>query len=226
MKRFAAAASLCAVLLVAANGPAVAHTAQAATPYLQLAGTIPVAGQATVASGDTARAYASGFCGAPGCSPVTLRIGERIAARGVEVSENGTFRTSFTVLEDPGRYTVTASQRAADGSMLEDSATLVVAVGDANELEVPAVTLRVLNARQGLFLASIHPRRCCARKTAFFQRRVAAGHWRTVKRIILNRNAARRFTASLPHGVSTVRMFVPKGARSRAAMSRRVVVRR
>jgi hypothetical protein len=225
MNRLAGIATVCAVVLVAAHGPAVGHTAQAATPYLQLAGTIPVAGQATVASGDTARAYGSGFCGAPACSPVTLRIGQRIAARGIEVGASGTFRAAFTVEEDPGRYTVTASQRAANGSRLVDSAPLVVAVTDQEEV-APEVTLRVLNARRALFFASIRPRRCCARKIVFFQRRLATGHWRTVKRIVLNRNAARRFTASLPHGRLSVRIFVPRAARTRAAASRPIILRR
>jgi hypothetical protein len=225
MNRLAGLAIVCAALLVA-QGTAVGHTAPAATPYLQLVGTIPVSGQATVKSGDHATAYGSGFCAAPACSTVTLTIGERVAARNVDISANGTFQISFTVLEDPGRYTVTASQRDAGGSTLEDSATLVVAVSDVEEQEGPAVTLRVLDANRGMFLVSMHPRRCCARKTALFQRQASAGHWRTLKRVVLNRNAARRFTVSLPYGLSKVRMLVPRAARSRAVASRPIVVRR
>jgi hypothetical protein len=225
MNRLAGLATMCAALLVL-HGTAVGHTAPAATPYLQLVGTIPVSGQATVKSSDKATAYGSGFCASPACSPVTLTIGERVAARSVDISANGTFQVSFTVLEDPGRYTVTASQRAADGSTLEDSATLVVAVGDVEKEGVPGVALRVLDERQGLFLVSVHPRRCCARRTALFQRQVSAGHWRTLKRVVLNRNAARRFTVSLPYGLSKVRMLVPRAARLRAVASRPIVVRR
>jgi hypothetical protein len=234
MNRIVGIAIGCAVLVLGAH-PAVGgraapvhNGARAATPYLQLVGTIPVAGQATVATGDTAKAYGSSFCGAPGCSPVTLTIGARVAARGVEVSENGTFRAAFEVSEDPGRYTVTASQRAADGSTLEDSATLIVAVGDTERKVVPEeVALRVLNAREGRFLASIRPRRCCAGKAAFFQRLVAAGRWRTVKRVVLARNSTRRFTASLPHGISKVRMLVPRSRFGRRPLlSRPLLVRR
>ena len=90
MKRLSVIVPLFVAVVVAALGPAVGRTAGSATPYLQLTGTIPIAGQATVASGDTARAYGSGFCGAAGCSPVTLRIGDRVAARGVDVTANGT----------------------------------------------------------------------------------------------------------------------------------------
>lgn len=224
MNRLAGLAIVCATLLIA-QGTGVANTAPAATPYLQLVGTIPVSGQATVKSGDHATAYGSGFCGAPACSPVTLAIGERVATKSVDVTANGTFQVSFTVVEDPGRYTVTASQRAADGSTLEDSATLVVAVSDVEE-EGPRVTLKVVDAQRGLFFVSMHPRSCCARKTALFQRQVSAGHWRTLDRVVLNRNAARRFTVSLPDGLSKVRMLVPRAARSRAVVSRPVVVRR
>lgn len=225
MKRIAGITALGAVVLMVASAPATGRTEQAAVPYLQLAGTIPVAGQATVARGDTATAYGSGFCGVGGCSAVVLSIGAHVVARGIEVGDNGTFKASFTVVEDPGRYTVTASQRAADGGVLEDSAMLVVAIGDTGE--VPEVGLRVLNAQEGVFFTSIHPRRCCARRLAFFQRRVSPGHWRTLERIRLSRNATRRFRASLPHGTSKVRILVPKTrSRPRALVSRTLAVRR
>jgi hypothetical protein len=226
MTRMTGIATAIIVLLMAAHEPANGRTAVAATPYLQLVGTIPIAGQATVVTGDTVRAYGSGFCGTASCSPVALRIGGRVAARGIDVGENGTFRASFTVVEDPGSYTVTASQSTSAGAVLEDSATLVVAIGDIGE-PGPEVTLRVLNARDAVFLTAVHPRRCCARKVAFFQRRNSIGHWRTIKRVKLNRKAARRFAVSLPHGLSKVRMLVPKPrAPSRRLVSRTLLVRR
>ena len=40
------------------------------------------------------------------------------------------FKATFTVTEIPGRYTVAASQKAADGSLLMDTAPLIVPVGD------------------------------------------------------------------------------------------------
>lgn len=225
MKQLSGIGALLVVVLVAAQGPAVGRTARSATPYLQLTGTIPIAGQATVASGDTATAYGSGFCGVAGCSAVTLRVGDRVAARGVDVSGNGSFRTTFTVVEDPGRYTVTASQRAADGATLEDSATLVVAVTDVQE--VPEVGLKVLNASKGVFRTSVRPGRCCRRELVFFQRRISVGHWRSVKRLRLNRNAARRFKAALPHGLSRVRVVVPKTrSRPHRLVSKPLLVRR
>ena len=226
MKRMAGIAALGTVVLMVLSGPAPGRSTQAAAPYLQLVGTIPIAGQATVARGDTAKAYGSGFCGAAACSTVVIRIEAQVVARGIEVGENGTFRASFTVAEEPGRYTVTATQRAADGSTLEDSAMLVVAVADTEE-EVPEVGLRVLNAREGLFLTSIHPKRCCARKLAFFQRLASPRHWRTVKRIKLRRDATRRFRAPLPHGMSKVRILVPRTKSTpRRLVSRVLTVRR
>jgi hypothetical protein len=107
-----------------------ASTAAATNPpYLQLVGSIAIAGQPTAFIGDTVTAYGSGFCA--GCSPVTLTIGGRIAAQGIAVGPDGKFTATFTIDEIPSRYTVTASQTAADGSTITDSASLVVALGDA-----------------------------------------------------------------------------------------------
>src|SRR5580765_5262961 len=227
MRRLAGLATVCALLVGVAHEPIAGRASTDATPYLQLTGTIPIAGQATVASGDTATAYGSGFCGAPGCSAVTLTIGDRIAARAVQVSTDGTFRAAFVVTEDPGRYTVTASQQGSGGATLEDSATLIVAIGDVEENEgPPAVALKVLNAQDGVFLASMHPKTCCARRIAYFQRRTSTGRWRTIKRFVFDRNSARRFTASLPRGNSSVRVQVPRTTRLRAVTSRALLVRR
>jgi hypothetical protein len=226
MTRIAGIAMGIMVLLLAAHEPAKGRTAVAATPYLQLVGTVPIAGQATVVTGDKVRAFGSGFCGSPGCSSVVLRIGSRIAARGIEVGENGMFRAEFTVVEDPGRYTVTASQNSPSG-VLEDSATLIVGIGDVEEESGPEVALRLLDRQEGLFLTAVHPSRCCARKIAFFQRRISQGHWRTIKRVKLNRKAARRFAVSLPDGISKVRVLVPRPrAPSRPLASRPLVIRR
>jgi hypothetical protein len=220
MRRMIGTAAALVVLAAASN----AGGAGQATPYLQLVGTVPIAGQATVVGGDTATAFGSGFCGAPGCSAVTIRIEDHVVARGVDVTENGSFRATFRVTEEPGRYTVTASQTGAGGSSLEDSAPLVVAIGDVEE-EGPGIDLQVVNAARGVFLA--HARGCCARKAALFQRRAASGSWRTVKRFRLNRHGTRRFIASLPRGASRVRIVLPKQhGRKRKLVSRAVLVRR
>ena len=212
-------AVLIALVVVSGSGGA-----SQAEPYLQLVGTVPIAGQATVFGGDTAKAFGSGFCGATACSDVTIRIEGHIVARGVKVTDNGTFRADFRVTEDPGRYLVTASQTGAGGATLEDSAPLVVAIGDVEE-EGPGIDLQVVNAARGVFLA--HARSCCARKTALFQRRAAPGRWRTVKRFRLNRHGDRRFTAALPRGASKVRIVLPKQhGRRRQLVSRAVLVRR
>ena len=226
MKRLSVIVPLFVTVVVASLGPAVGRTAGSATPYLQLTGTIPIAGQATVTSGDTATAYGSGFCGAAECSHVTLRISDRVAARAVDVSANGSFRATFIVLEDPGRYAVTASQRAANGATLEDSATLVVGIADIEE-EGPEVSLQVLSANKGIFRTAVQPGRCCRRDLVFFQRRISAGHWRSVKQIRLNRKATQRFKATLPHGLSRVRVVVPRTkARPHRLVSKPLLVRR
>jgi len=105
-------------------------------PYVQLVGTIAITGQTAAFTGDMVTVYGSNFCGTPGCSPVTVTVvdrvvrAERVAASGVQVTGDGRFQTTFTVTEDPGQYTVTASQTAADGSTLTDLAPLTVALGD------------------------------------------------------------------------------------------------
>ena len=57
---------------------------------------------------------------------------------GTEIKADGTFKATFTVDEIPGRYIVTASQKAGDGSQVTDSAPLVVPVGD----EVPEIIIK------------------------------------------------------------------------------------
>lgn len=117
---------------VAASAATSAPTATAApAPYLQLIGTVAISGQATAFTGETVTAHGSGFCGTAICSPVTLTIGDHIVAKGVQVDADGRFTATFTVDEIPSRYTVTASQNAADGSVLTDSTPLVVAIADA-----------------------------------------------------------------------------------------------
>jgi hypothetical protein len=198
-----------------------------AEPYLQLVGTIPITGQATVFRGEEVTAYGSAFCGAPGCSAVTITIGDRIAARGVDVSPSGTFRAEVRVSELPGQYLVTASQRGPGGSMLSDAAPLVVAVGDAAEEGGPEVTLRVVSASDRLFAVTVRGKRSYVRKTVYMQRRTATGRWRIVKKVRLGKRSTKRFTAPLPRGVSRVRIFVPKvGPGSRAGYSRVRTVRR
>jgi hypothetical protein len=96
-----------------------------------LTGTVAVSGQATAFTGDTVTAYGSNFCGTASCSPVTLTIGDHVVAKDVQVGADGKFTATFTVDEIPSRYTVTVSQNAADGSVLTDSAPLVVAIADA-----------------------------------------------------------------------------------------------
>jgi hypothetical protein len=233
MTRIAAVASVSAVLALvtftdAAAKMVRADTRPAATPYLQLVGTIPVAGQATVRSGDTATAYGSGFCGSPTCSPVTIMVATRIAAKDIQVSANGTFRATFAVSEDPGQYTVSASQKAADGSTLTDFATLVVAIGDEEErTPVPGVTLRLVNAQDGVFFTAVRAAHSYAGKVAFLQRLSQTQRWKSIKRVKLGPNATKRFTVSLPHGKSKLRMLVPRTRRdARPMISRILVIRR
>jgi hypothetical protein len=112
-------------------------TTDSMPPYLQLVGTVGITGQTTAFNGDTVTVFGSGFC-ATSCSPVTLMIGDQLVGEGVQVGADGTFKTTFTVDEIPGRYIVTALQKAGNSSLVTDSAPLVVPVGD----EVPEIIIK------------------------------------------------------------------------------------
>jgi hypothetical protein len=101
----------------------VIQSAHAATPYLQL---VPE----TAFTGQQVTAYGSGFCGTSGCSVVTIKVADRVAASKVSVRADGRFQTSFTVTENSGHYTVTASQVVTDGSTLQASAPLILPATD------------------------------------------------------------------------------------------------
>ena len=106
---------------------------KSALPYLQLVGTIPITGQTIAATGDTIEVYGSGFCAARGCSPVTIRIGNRVATKNVQVDSEGTFKTTVKVTETVGEYRVSASQKTEKGEELRDERLLIVPVFDKYE---------------------------------------------------------------------------------------------
>lgn len=107
--------------------------AKGALPYLQLVGTIQVTGQPTAATGDAVEVYGSGFCAAPRCSSVTLRIGERVVANGVKVDRKGSFKATVKVAETRGQHRVSATQKTEKGEELRDERTLVVVARERDE---------------------------------------------------------------------------------------------
>lgn len=124
--------------------PGQAGAVQGAQPYLQLA-------PSSVAPGTEVRAFGSGFCASPGCSPVTLDIQEENAPAGagktlasdIPVGGDGRFTASFTA-EAPGRYTVSARQVGDGGGSLVATATLLVQVIDYRPGETTTTTTRVV----------------------------------------------------------------------------------
>ncbi|MEA2563058.1 MAG: hypothetical protein QOH06_4562 [Acidobacteriota bacterium] len=102
-------------------------------PYLQLVGPLKVTGQPTAATGDAVQVYGSGFCAAPGCSSITLRIGNRVAAKSVKVDGKGSFKATVKVTELPGQYRVSATQKNETGEVLRDERTLVVPILEGDE---------------------------------------------------------------------------------------------
>jgi hypothetical protein len=95
------------------------HRAVATIPYLLLAPT-------TVPTGEEVTVYGRDFCGNDQCSPITVKIGERVTNSNVRTNPDGTFQFSFTVTEAVGRYTITATQTAADGTLLQGTVYLLV----------------------------------------------------------------------------------------------------
>ncbi|MFL6290712.1 MAG: WD40/YVTN/BNR-like repeat-containing protein, partial [Thermoanaerobaculia bacterium] len=107
--------------------------ANGALPYLQLVGTLKVTGQPTAATGDAVQVYGSGFCAAPRCSSVTLRIGNRVVAKSVKVDGKGSFQATVKVTEMPGQVRVSATQKTETGEVLRDERTLVVPILERDE---------------------------------------------------------------------------------------------
>src|SRR5260370_9887172 len=69
-----------------------------------------------VTDGQQAVVYGQNFCGASGCSDVTVSGDGRIVATGVKVKSDGSFAASFAVTQLFGQHTVLASETDAGGS--------------------------------------------------------------------------------------------------------------
>lgn len=83
--------------------------------------------------GDAAQVYGSGFCAAPRCSSVTLRIGNRVLVEGIKVDGKGSFNATVKVTETRGRYRVSATQKTEKGEELRDERTLLVVALERDE---------------------------------------------------------------------------------------------
>lgn len=124
------------MLLIAA--PALAQT-QAPQPYLVV---IPSSGApGIVEKGTQAGLYGSNFC-TPGCSPVTLTIGNDLVAprilATVQVNGDGTFTLPFTAsVPFAWRYLIKASQTTGTGSVLSASVPIIVPQSDEIPVSQP-----------------------------------------------------------------------------------------
>jgi hypothetical protein len=145
--KFFSALSIAVVLFVAAGAilPTMSSTtfAQPATiqpgndeaqPYLLL---ITRMGAYNIAEpNSTVTAFGRNFCSTQGCSAITLTIGNEFVpnqriANNVTVQNQGTFATNFTVnVPFDSLYTVTATQRASNGTLLTASTAINVPVYD------------------------------------------------------------------------------------------------
>jgi hypothetical protein len=123
------ATALCVVLTMATLGRAAAN---AAGPHLGVSPNPTTDRQVT--------AFGSDFCGAPGCSPVTIVIDDRVVASDIQVGSNGTFQTVVTTPGVAGEYVVTASQKDAEGKTISAQAPLTVMAIDQIEPTVSPPT--------------------------------------------------------------------------------------
>lgn len=80
--------------------------------------------------GQQAVVYGQNFCGASGCSDVTVSVDGAVVARGVKVKSDGSFAAGFTVTQLIGQHTVTATQTDAGGANISAEGGFRVAAGD------------------------------------------------------------------------------------------------
>jgi hypothetical protein len=111
----------------AASKPSIGVASSQNAPYIQIVGTVAIAGQTTALKGDTVTVYGRNFCGGTDCSSVGISIGERVITQDVKVKQNGKFSLTFVVTEPPGQYTVRAHQTSGDRK-LADAGLLNVSV--------------------------------------------------------------------------------------------------
>lgn len=92
-------------------------------PFVQVVPSTVVRGQETVI-------YGRGFCGLESCSQVTIKQENFILASNVKVDTEGKFQFSFTVNGALDSNTITATQTAADGTLIQAKTGINIAAGD------------------------------------------------------------------------------------------------
>ncbi len=96
--------------------------------------------------GSVVTVHGSGFCGTAGCGAVEVLYSGQLAATGVRVAPDGTFRGTFRVPGGgvPGPQHITATQRLADGNELRAFASydLVLSKGEEAERQAEANDLQ------------------------------------------------------------------------------------
>jgi hypothetical protein len=160
--------------------------------------------------------------GGPHGTVTTVRYGELVELSG-DIADNRAGDTvEVTISPYRGETTTRQIVTGTDGEFVfTDRPTIRTSYtarwrGVASDQEplahvAPVLGLRVRNARLGRFQATILAERAHASRVIWFQRRITAARWRTVKKIRLRGNRlSARFTARLPSGFHRVRAFVPQ----------------
>ena len=71
------------------------------------------------------------------CSPVSIRVGDHIVVKDVQVDKFGSFAYPVSISESAGEYRFTAYQTLADGTLIEASLPIHVPLNDTDEFEEP-----------------------------------------------------------------------------------------
>ena len=119
MVRWLLAAMVGTIALVALLGPpaAIASSAQISVTPVQ-----PIPGERVTVRG-------SGFCPAP-CSAVTVKVDGSVAAGGVAVAPDGTFKVAVGLTPVAGNSTIVASQTDGSGAVRDATAIVHVVPND------------------------------------------------------------------------------------------------
>jgi hypothetical protein len=160
--------------------------------------------------------------GGPHGTVTTVRYGEVVEVSGDIMDNRAGETVEVTIAPYRGEPTTRRIVTGTDGEFtFTDRPTIRTSYaarwrGIASEQEplahvAPTLGLRVRNARLGRFQVTIQARPEHASRVVWFQRRVTASRWQTVKKVRLPGNRLSvRFTARLPRGVHRVRASVPQ----------------
>jgi hypothetical protein len=160
--------------------------------------------------------------GGPHGTVTTVRFGEVVEVSGDIIDNRAGDTVEVTIAPYRGEPAIRQIVTGTDGEFtLTDRPTIrtsytarwrgITSAEEPLAHVAPTIGLRVRNARLGRFQATMQAQPEHASRVIWFQRRVTASRWQTVKKIQLRGDRLGvRFTARLPRGIHRVRAFVPQ----------------